>query len=42
MFNAADHVIAVTASGLFTTEGASANINYLVPIAEALSLSMCS
>ena len=37
VFNESGHVIAVTVAGLFTASGASANINYLVPIAEVLS-----
>lgn len=37
VFNESGQVIAVTVAGLFTASGASANINYLVPIAEVLS-----
>jgi len=42
VFNEAGHVIAVTVSGLFTTKGASANINYLVPSPKRFPLSVCS
>lgn len=37
VFNESGHVIAVTVAGIFTAAGASANINYLVPIAEVLA-----
>jgi S1-C subfamily serine protease len=37
VFNESGHVIAVTVAGIFTADGASANINYLVPIGEVLA-----
>lgn len=36
-FNESGQVIAVTVAGIFTADGASANINYLVPIDEVLA-----
>ncbi|WP_346838566.1 trypsin-like peptidase domain-containing protein [Microbulbifer sp. SAOS-129_SWC] len=37
VFNESGEVVAVTVSGIFTRDGASANINYLIPLEEALA-----
>lgn len=36
VFNKSGNVIGVTVSGLFTDDGASRNINYVIPILDAL------
>ena len=36
VFNSSGHVIGITVAGLFTRDGASKNINYVIPIVDAL------
>jgi S1-C subfamily serine protease len=36
VFNGAGNVIGITVAGLFTSDGASKNINYVIPIMDAL------
>jgi S1-C subfamily serine protease len=36
VFNAAGNVIGITVAGLFTNDGGSMNINYIIPIMDAL------